>query len=275
MTLSYPFPALPRFEVEALDIKTAYYAAGVANGRPLVLLHGMSTSADSFRELMHELAADHWLLAPDIPGFGYSSNTTPYHVPHLVEWLAAFQEALDLPEMVMVGHSFGGLLATQFALTYPEAVSQMVLVAPALLRAESYPELVKRVGFSLGLVNLGSAISQSKVWVKRQIKAPFFDPDKQDESVWQRRLQDYDLSRASANVLKATAFHSVRPSLSQIADPVCLIWGEDDPVVPVADADELAQLLLDVRVHKLAECGHIPILEQRQAVAAIVREFVQ
>ncbi|MFQ5419213.1 MAG: alpha/beta fold hydrolase, partial [Anaerolineae bacterium] len=247
---------------------------GQPNGHPLIMLHGMSTSADSFREVAHELAADHWLMAPDIPGFGYSENTKPYNVPHLVEWLAAFQAALDLPHMVLVGHSFGGLLATQFALTYPESLSKMVLIAPALLRAESYPELMKKVGFSMGLVTLGSAISQSKVWVKRQIKAPFFDPDKQDDSVWQRRLMDYDLSRASADVLKAAAFHLVRPYLSHLSHPVCLIWGEDDPVVPVSDADELEKLLPDVELHKLAECGHVPILEHRQAVAAIISKFL-
>lgn len=62
---NYPYPELPRYEVDALGIHTSYYAVGEPNGRPVILLHGMSTSADSFRETMYELANDFWLIAPD------------------------------------------------------------------------------------------------------------------------------------------------------------------------------------------------------------------
>src|SRR5688500_4543482 len=105
--MKYEDGMLTRQGVDALGIGTNYYTAGTPNGRPVVLLHGMSTSADSFREVMKGLAADHWLIAPDLPGFGYSENTEPYTIPHLVEWLAAFIEALGLPPVVLLGHSFG------------------------------------------------------------------------------------------------------------------------------------------------------------------------
>ncbi|MFQ5400404.1 MAG: alpha/beta fold hydrolase [Anaerolineae bacterium] len=271
---NYPYPQYPLAYADALGIRTAYYSAGEPDGRPVVLLHGMSTSADSFRELMHELAADHWLIAPDIPGFGYSENTKPYTVPHLVEWLAAFQDALELPPMALVGHSFGGLLAASFALDYEEDVTGMVLLAPALLSAESYPDFLKRVGFSLGLVELGSTLSQSRLMVKRQIKVPFYDPSSQHASVWERRLKDYELARASAAVLRAVAFHNLRPHLKRVHQPVRLIWGENDPVVPVSDADELAGLFPHADVHRLAKCGHVPILEHRRQVAERVRHFL-
>ncbi|MEJ2750954.1 MAG: alpha/beta hydrolase, partial [Anaerolineae bacterium] len=174
---NYPYAEMPRAFVNVLGIETAYYEMGARNGRPTILLHGMSTSADSFRETMHELAGDFWLIAPDIPGFGYSDNTSPYTMPHLVEWLAAFRTALGLSPAALVGHSFGGTLAAEFALSYPGDVTRLFLVAPALLRAESYPHLLKKVGFGLKMVDLGMAISQSNFWVKRQIKAPFYAPE--------------------------------------------------------------------------------------------------
>lgn len=272
---NYPYPAVPRCFVNVLGIRTAYYEMGHRNGRPVILLHGMSTSADSFRETMHELADDLWLIAPDIPGFGYSGNAVPYTMPHLVEWLAAFRAALDLPPAGLIGHSFGGTLAAEFALSYPDDATRLFLVAPALLRAESYPHLVKKIGFGLGMIDLGMAISQSSFWVKRQIKAPFYAPKKQDESVWARRLQDYDMARASADVVKATAFNHMRSRLENLQQPTCLVWGVNDPVVPLADADKLAGLLPNVQqVHKLDECGHVPILEQQTQVQALVREFL-
>lgn len=272
---NYPYAEFPIQYVDALGIRTGYYTAGKPNGRPVVMLHGMSTSADSFREALHELSDDLWLIAPDIPGFGYSDDAEPYTMPHLVEWLAAFCEALDLPATAVVGHSFGGTLAVDYGLAYPEDVTRLLLVAPAVLRAESYPEWLKRVGFGLRLVEAGSLVSQSKLWLKRQIRVPFYDPHKQDDSVWERRLKDYELSRASSAVLRATAFYYIRPLLSELRQPTCLIWGENDPVVPIAEADELVQLLPNLQgVHKLAECGHIPPLEQQETFQGIVRDFL-
>jgi len=89
------FPEVPRYTVDALGIHTSYLMLGDRNSEPLILLHGMSTAADSFRETIVGLADEFWLLAPDIPGFGYSDNTRPYTYAHLVEWLASFSIALS------------------------------------------------------------------------------------------------------------------------------------------------------------------------------------
>ena len=141
--MPYPYPELPRQEVEALGIKTSYTYAG-RRGLPLVvLLHGMTSSGDAYREVMHELADDFWLIAPDLPGFGQSGDTEPYTLPHLVEWLASFREALDLPQMMLIGHSFGGALAASYTMFYPEEVSRLLLVAPAILAADMFPDFLK------------------------------------------------------------------------------------------------------------------------------------
>lgn len=269
-----PSPELPRYFVDALGIRTGYYLAGSPNGRPLLLLHGMSTSADSFRETMHALADEHWLIAPDIPGFGYSRHTRPYTMEHLVEWLAALQHALDLPPLRLLGHSFGSTVATSFALSYPQEVERLLLLAPALLSAGSYPEIIKKLGISLGLIDLGTAVSQSRLWLTRQIRVPFYDPDKQDPSLWQRRLQDYQLSRASADVLKMLAFYEVRPLLPQLTQPVCIVFGDNDPVVPPDDGEKLLALLPQAQLHRLPECGHAPMLEQQEVFQALARAFL-
>ena len=268
------FPEVPRYTLDALGVHTSYLMLGKGNSEPVILLHGMSTAADSFRETMYGLADQFWLLAPDIPGFGCSDDTRPYTVAHLVEWLAGFRMALDLAPGALIGHSFGGVLAVAYALAYPEDVTRLLLAAPSILTNNAYPELLKRAAITLGLVDLGSAISQSPLWLKRQIKSPFYAPDRQDETVWQRRLQDYALARASASVLKATAFLDLKPALSQIKKPVCLVWGDNDPVVPPQDARKLQAMLPDAEVHMLPECGHVSILEQPALFQAIAREFL-
>jgi pimeloyl-ACP methyl ester carboxylesterase len=268
------YPEAPRFEVDALGVRTNYTMLGEGNKGPVLLLHGMSTAADSFRETMYGLAGEFWLLAPDIPGFGYSENTRPYTYAHLVEWLAAFCMALDLPPYALIGHSFGGTLAVAYTAAYAQDVSSLLLAAPSILSHGAFPNFLKHIGISLGLVDLASALSQSPLWVERQIKAPFYAPEQQDESVWQRRRQDYKLARASAGVIKASAFLDLRPSLSKITQPVCLVWGDNDPVVPPSDAYDLQAMLPNAQIHMLANCGHVSILEQQTAFQEIACSFL-
>ena len=175
--MPYPYPEFPRKIVDALGIKTSYVTAGEPDGRPLLLLHGMTSSGDMYRELMHELADELWLIAPDIPGFGYSDSTTPFTFPHLVEWLAAFREELNLPPMLVVGHSFGGSLATSYASSYPEDVTSLLLLAPAVLASKLYPHYLKRAGITLGLVDLSTVVSQSRAMVRQQVKLSFYDAE--------------------------------------------------------------------------------------------------
>ncbi len=273
--MPYPYPEFPRQVVDALGIKTSYVTDGEPDGRPLLLLHGMTSSGDVYRELMHELAAECWLIAPDIPGFGYSDSTTPFIFSHLVEWLAAFREELNLPPVLLVGHSFGGSLATSYALSYPEDVTRLLLLAPAVLASKMYPHYLKRAGITLGLVDLSTAVSQSRAMVRQQVKLSFYDADRQDDTVWERRLRDYDLARASSDVMKAVAFQDMREDLIKIRQPVCVVWGENDPVLPVSHAEELAGLFPEARAYILSECGHILILEQQVQVQAITRAFAQ
>ncbi|GAB4274275.1 MAG: alpha/beta hydrolase [Candidatus Promineifilaceae bacterium] len=268
------FPPVPRKLVSALGVDTSYYEAGQPDGRPVIMLHGMSTSADSFREAMHLLGKTNWVIAPDIPGFGYSGDIAPYTIAHLVEWLAGFVAALALPSVALVGHSFGGVLAAAFAASYPEDVTRLLLVAPALFSAESYPSLVKKVGISMGLVDLGSAVSQSRIWVKRQIKTPFFNSDVLPDSLWERRLHDYELARASADVLKTTAFFELRPYLAKLSHPIALVWGENDNVVPIRDGEALEQLLPRAKLHRFPQCGHAPMLEHPYQFHAIAFQFL-
>jgi pimeloyl-ACP methyl ester carboxylesterase len=259
--------------VEALGVKTAYVTAGEPDGRPIVLLHGMSSSADNYRETMHTLAESRWLIAPDIPGFGLSEETQPYTIVHLVEWLAAFREALDLPPMDLVGHSFGGALATSFALSYPEDVASLLLTAPALMAAVGYPEFVKKMMIWLQLPKAGTAVSQSQRIVQQSVRGSTFAPEQFDDDVWERRVLEYHHARSSAEVLKALAFYDVRPELPRLQMPVCIIWGENDPVLSVSDLDELETLLPQVEVYRLPTCGHIVMLEKFEEFISIARGF--
>jgi pimeloyl-ACP methyl ester carboxylesterase len=74
--------------------------------------------------------------------------------------------------------------------------------------------------------------------------------------------------------MKASAFIDLRPDLPRVHHPVSIVWGQNDAVVPHAHADKLAELMRNSEVHKLANCGHLPMLEQPGEFLKIAREFM-
>lgn len=271
-------PALPRRELDVAGVRTSYYYAGKPDAPAVILLHGMSASADSFRELMHALADVLYLLAPDIPGFGYSANMHPYTKPKLLAWLAAFAEGLAVERPALLGHSFGGAMAIGMAAERPGEVGRLVLLAPSLLAADRYPLWLRAMGewrLARWLLNLGTALS--RVNLNRQSRKAFYRPERYGDPLWARRAEDYRRARASGEALRASALYNGRELLAAVTAPTAIIWGENDPVLSPAGADELARLLpnAETRVFLLADCGHIAMIEQFEEVVGIVREWLR
>lgn len=267
-------PYEPRF-VDALGVRTAYYVAGNENGRPILLLHGMTASADNYREIMHYFGDKHWLIAPDIPGFGASGDTEPYNMPHLVEWLAALYDVLELPPAIVLGHSFGGALATAYAVTYPEDVHGLFLIAPAVLVGNYFPDSLKRMSIGFGLIDLGMALSQTEMINQRQMERAVFDTAVyDDDTILERRKRNLEMARASSDVLKALAFHDDSDKLDRVTVPVRLVWGEHDPVVLPGDGQKLLQLFPNADLHLLPECGHVVMLEKPLELTLLLQDFL-
>lgn len=277
MTKNDSHQPLPQFRVNALGISTSYSELGDRDRETLVLLHGMSAASDTFRELMIELADKYRLIAPDMPGFGYSDNTRPYTFPHLVEWLAAFLAEVDAPSAHILGHSFGGALGVSFALSYPDASDSLILLAPSVLRPGKFPQWLRvlaRTEATEKLLSLG--VSLSRVTLERQMRSAFHDPAQFDDSLWERRKVEYQQARASAAVMRASALHDIRPRLPEIQQPSCIIWGQNDPVLDPGDAVTLSDMMPESRttLHLLPRCGHLPHIERRDTVIKIVDSFL-
>ena len=264
---------LPQRQVDALGIETNYHYAGSAADRPLLLLHGTSTSGDSFRELMYGLADRYFLIAPDIPGFGFSDNTEPYTLDHLIEWLASFIDQLQIESLTMVGHSFGGLLASAYTLNYPEDVAKLVLLSPALLVGQKIPSIAKSPGTARRVA--GAGIALSRMLMERLIRIQFHEPERMEEGVWDRRRADYSRARASAAAVSAVATVDLTPRLANIDQPTLVIWGRDDPVLAASQAARLEYYMKNIRIQMLDSCGHVPMIEQSEEVIRISRDFIQ
>ncbi len=132
----YPYP-IQRFEFRSQqqDLVMTYMheRSPVPNGRTVVLLHGKNFNGAYFGETMAALLDVGFdVLVPDQVGFGKSSKPAHYHFTfqQLAENTHALLEKTGVKRGVIVGHSMGGMLATRFALMFPEWTERLVLVNP-------------------------------------------------------------------------------------------------------------------------------------------------
>ena len=124
------------FESQGRQLQMGYMdvaASGAANGRTVVLMHGKNFCGATWEQMIAALsAAGYRVVAPDQIGFCTSSK--PEHYQYSFQQLAsnthALLEQLGIRQAVIIGHSTGGMLATRYALLYPQQVTQLVMVNP-------------------------------------------------------------------------------------------------------------------------------------------------
>jgi pimeloyl-ACP methyl ester carboxylesterase len=142
----YPYPVhLLPLSIEGQDLRMAYMDVqpeGKANGKTVVLLHGKNFGGNYWKDTIKVLAQNGYrVVVPDQLGFGKSSKPNIHYTFHL---LAAntkkLLDTLGVKQVVVIGHSMGGMLATRFTLLYPETVSHLVLENPIGL--EDYRPIV-------------------------------------------------------------------------------------------------------------------------------------
>ncbi|MHA4869299.1 alpha/beta fold hydrolase [Duganella sp. PWIR1] len=134
---AYPHPLHKySFASQGLNLQMAYMdvaPTGAANGKTAVLLHGKNFCGATWEQTITALSqAGYRVVAPD--QIGFCASTKPEHYQYTFQQLAANTDGLlkhlGVKQAVLVGHSTGGMLATRYALSYPDAVARLVLVNP-------------------------------------------------------------------------------------------------------------------------------------------------
>src|SRR6202011_4172776 len=131
----FPRPAF----INAGGIDTFYLEAG--SGPAVILLHGLGATNASMLPTLWNLARDHRVLAPDLPGFGESGKPIrDYNADFFATWLSSFMDAAGVTRAHLVGNSLGGRVALETALKIPRRIDRLVLLAPgvAFIRGRRY-----------------------------------------------------------------------------------------------------------------------------------------
>ncbi len=199
-------------------------------------------------------------VAVDLPGFGASPPPPEaWGAARYAEVVAAVLDEMDEPAVV-VGHSFGGRVAVQLAVMHPERVSALVLSGAPLVRRPGATPVKPALGYRVG-----------RVLHRRGVLG-----DRAMERLRQRHgSADY---RAAEGVMRQVLVRVVSETyeeqLAAITCPTELVWGDDDPHVPLAVAHAACRLLADATVTVVPGAGHLtPLTAAGELRAAVERRL--
>ncbi|MDH5180721.1 MAG: pimeloyl-ACP methyl ester esterase BioH [Gammaproteobacteria bacterium] len=252
------------------------YIESAGSGPDLVLLHGWGMHGGYWQGMVAELANTYRVHVVDLPGHGHS----PYqHEQTLDDFAAGVVKALSeqvTAPVFLMGWSLGGLIAQQITASSPQLVQRLLLVAssPSFIQREGWagamtPEVLQGFADNLALDYRGTLSrflalqvrgSEQQQQALRELRQQMYsrgEPDLQGLRVGLSLLRDVDL----------------RSELSQITQPVCLLAGERDTLVPASVCEGMQSLLAQIETHVIPRAGHAPFLSHPALSLDVIKAF--
>src|ERR1700727_273056 len=217
------------------------------SGPVLLLIHGMASGLDTWRSVIESLAAQATVVAVDLPGHGSSSpGGGDYSLGSLATFLRDLLLALGHDRVTLVGHSLGGGIAMQFSYQFPEMTERLVLVSSGGLGLEGNPGLraASLPGANLFLSVTAGATRQASGLAGRFMRMGFVPSNPGLEELARSYSSLADGDRRSAFLATVRSVVGLSGQTVHAGDrlhlasevPVLLVWGEDDPIIPVEHA---------------------------------------
>ncbi|QIK77396.1 alpha/beta fold hydrolase [Nocardioides piscis] len=278
--------ALPELEfVEIHGHKRAFVRAGT--GPALLLLHGLGCDHTTWAPVVELLAKRYTVIVPDLLGHGRSDKPrADYSVGGYANGMRDLLTVLGIETVTVVGHSFGGGVAMQFAYQFPERTDRIVLVASGGLGPEVSPALraITTPGFHQlmgvltlpGVRHVGTAAMRALAATgQRSLR------DLREVAAIYDSFKDPHARAAIRHVVRAVI--DWQGQIVSMADrayltdamPICVVWGRNDQVIPVRHASNVAVLAPTAQVQVIPNAGHFPHKDHPQRFVKILNQFIR
>ena len=230
-------------------------------GRPaLVLVHGAGGNYMHWPAGLRRLVGNR-VIALDLPGHGDSSGAGRQTVADYAAVVCHVTKALNLGRIVLAGHSMGGAIAQEFALTYPERLAGLVLVGTGA-RLRVAPQILDGL-----MADFEGTTAMVTAWAH--------GPDTPSKMLqeYTRRLRHVPVSVIRGDYLACDAFDR-RPDVSRISAPTLIICGTADRMTPLKYSEWLREQIPDAELVRIPDAGHMVMLEAQSQVVEAVTEFL-
>ena len=279
-------PLLRLHEVRAGKARISTLSAG--NGvETVILVHGLGGTKSSFYETVSALSKRYTVHAIDLPGFGASSKSAraPYDPAWFARALVRFLDAQGIRRAHLVGNSLGGRIAIEVGLSAPERVNSLSLLTPSLAwrKRRGFVPLVKLLRPELAAIphTLTSQL------VRRQFWSMFGRPEKLHPSVADLAVEEFlagyrdpaarvAFSAAARNIYleEPDGHNGFWTRMAELESPAMFIWGDNDPLVPLAFSAHVSETLPQARQIVLNDCGHVPQVELPEDTNGLLLDFL-
>ncbi len=261
-------------ELEGARIRVS--EEGRADAPVILLLHGFTMSLESWDGWAERLSDDYRVIRYDLLGHGLTGPDPleRYSAEERVEILRRLMDALDIDQAILGGNSFGGQVAWRFAAAYPQRIDQLVLVdsgAYSIFGVTDQPAPVPEVTrqFLLRPSEAGVVASTAMIYGDparlpagrlTQIREMMTRPGNGEAFI--AHLEEFTLPDPDAD-------------LARISVPTLILWGEEDRLIPVEQANRLAAAIRYSTLITYPGVGHAPQEEIPAETAADLRAFLE
>ncbi len=237
-------------------------------GKNVLLLHGWGVNIDLYKNLINEIAKSNNVYALDLPGFGKSDEPNEiWNVDKYVDLVQKFIEKLDLKEINLIGHSFGGRiiikLANKNSLEFK--INKIVLLGSAGIKHKlKFNKKVK-----VRIYKICKKIINCKVIQKRF-------PNFMDKVKSKFGSDDY---KKASNIMRGSLVQVVNEDLTNlipnIKSDTLLIWGTCDEATPIEDGRKMKELIKNSKLLEIEGATHYAFLESPLLVNQMISEFLK
>jgi pimeloyl-ACP methyl ester carboxylesterase len=248
--------------------KIRYFEKGTSKDT-LLLLHGLGASAERWEYVIPLFAKKFKVIVPDLIGFGYSDKPmVDYTTDYFAEFVSKFVNKVGIKELNVIGSSLGGQIAAESIINHDVNVKKLVLVSPSGVMKHSTPALDAYISAAL-YPNSDSALNAFQAMSGRK---------KIDEKIVSGFVERMQLPNAKmafmSTLLGLSNSQAITEKLQLITIPTLIVWGENDPVIPIEYAQSFVSGINDCRFYKMRGCGHVPYVEKPKAFFQIVSDFL-
>ncbi len=247
---------MPELTINGSIIHYRAPARNPENAPVLVCLHGSGADSIVWSAQISRLRRCYAVIAPDLPGHGRSEGKALRSAEEYAHWLNAFTLALALQRFFLMGHSFGGAIAQEYARLHPGQVAGLVLIGTGtrFKFSGTYRELFEK--------NIDPEAPEARRLIPQQfLRAYAF-------------LKNNGSPALHADLLAAGRFDS-RSWIGAVAAPALVMRGANDFVTPPEMPAELAAMLPEAELATIADAGHVVMLEARDAFNDRVSDFFE
>ena len=249
-------------------------------GTTLVLMHGLSSSTYSWKDVFESLSKSFRVINVDLKGHGFSGKPDGDYTRRAQAVLVVhLLDQLKIGKAWLAGNSMGGEIALNIALQSPQRVEGLILIDSAGVNVPGNSSLTPaytRIPV-VGRILVALAMTSDKL-VRQSLEKSFYDDTQvtaERVAAYYRPLRTRGGQLAAFRAREQFEQFPIEPDLGKVNTPALIIWGADDPVFPPAAGRKLNSLIRDSKLVIFEKCGHQPQEELPERVVDELLRFIQ